>query len=192
MNPLFEPHDPALVSRLIEEYPLALLVSRRLNASQLPLLGEQGADGETGALFGHCARTNPLVADFAEDPEGLVVFTGPQGYISPSLVSKPDWGPTWNYASLRFHVRIAFVPEETQRSVERLAEKLEGEDWSLERLGGRAEGMLSHIIAFRARVTGSDHVFKLGQDESPQSHREIVAAHADRTLAEWMTATRRR
>lgn len=191
MNPLFEPRDPALIRRLIDEYPLALLVSPKLNASPLPLLAELEGQGRVGALFGHCARSNPLVADFAEDPAGLVIFSGPQGYVSPSLVSKADWGPTWNYVSLRFRVEVEFVPDETQRSVEQLAEKLEGDRWSLARLGARADGMMAGIIAFRARVTGTDHVLKLGQDESDQSHAEIIAAHPDRVLADWMLATRR-
>ncbi len=192
MNPLFEPRHPALIRRLINEYPLAMLVSPRLHVSPLPLLAEPDAEGEVKALFGHCARSNSLVADFAEDRRGLAIFSGPQGYISPSLVSKPDWGPTWNHASLRFHVEVEFVPDETQRSVEQLAEKLEGDRWSLARLGARAEGMMAGIIAFRAWVTGTDHVLKLGQDESDQSHAEIVAAHPDRTLADWMIATRQR
>lgn len=191
MNPLFEPRDPALIDRLIGDYPLALLVSHRLNASPLPLLAEPDGEGGIASLFGHLARANPLVADFAEDPAGLVVFNGPQGYVSPSLVSRPDWGPTWNYAVLRFRVEVAFVPDETSRALEQLAAKLEGETWSLARLGARADAMMTHIIAFRARVTGTDHVFKLGQDESVQTHREIVAGHADRVLADWMEATRR-
>jgi transcriptional regulator len=191
MNPLFESAQPEWVQRVIDEYPLALLISHKLNASPLPLLAEWDEQGNIAALFGHCARANPLVGDFAGNPEGLVVFNGPQGYISPRLVSKPDWGPTWNYASLRFRVEVRFVPEETQRAVELLAGKLEGHGWSLARLGARTDAMMSQIIAFRARVTGADHVFKLGQDESSQSHAEIVAGHPDRTLAEWMAATRR-
>ena len=190
MNPLFEPAGSEWVQRTVDEYPLAHLISRKLNASPLPLLAERDERGSLVALFGHCARANPLVRDFAEDPEGLVIFSGPQGYISPSLVSKPDWGPTWNYASLRFRVEVDFVPEETRRSVEQLAEKLEGERWTIARLGARADAMLAQIIAFRARVTGTDHVFKLGQDESDQSHAEIVAGHPDRNLASWMAKTR--
>jgi len=192
MPSLFEPRDPALIRRLIDAYPLALLVSGKFNASPLPLLAEPDGEGDVTALFGHCGRTNPLVADFAEDPSGLIIFSGPDGYVSPSLVSKPDWGPTWNYASLRFRVEVSFVPEETRSSVERLAEKLEGDRWSLSRLGARADGMMAAIIAFRARVTGTDHVFKLGQDESDQAHAEIVAGHPDPRLAEWMVLAGRR
>lgn len=191
MNPLFRPRDPALIRRLVDEYPLALLISPSLHASPLPLLAETDAEGNITALFGHCARSNPLVGAFAENPSGLAIFSGPQGYVSPSLVSKPDWGPTWNYASLRFRVEVTFVPDETRRAVEQLAEKLEGDRWSLAQMGDRVPGMMAGIIAFRARVTGTDHVLKLGQDESDRSHAEIVAGHSDRTLTEWMRATRR-
>jgi transcriptional regulator len=186
MNSRFEPRDGVAIQRLIDEYPLGLLVSGRLHASPLPLLAEMSPDGEIAALFGHCARDNSLVEDFTRDPAGLIVFQGPHGYVSPALVSKPDWGPTWNYAVLRFRVSVAFVPEETEASVARLASSLEGDRWPLSRLGPRADAMMRHIIAFRATVTGTDHVFKLGQNESVAAHAEIVEGHADRTLASWM------
>jgi transcriptional regulator len=85
----------AAARRLIGEYPLAWLVSRRFNASPLPLLAEVDDQGSITALFGHCASSNPLCADFAEDAAGLVLFNGPAGYISPRLVSERDWAPTW-------------------------------------------------------------------------------------------------
>lgn len=65
MTTLFEPGDPADISRLIADHPLAWVVSRNFHSSPLPLLAETGADGQVLALFGHCARRNPLVADFA-------------------------------------------------------------------------------------------------------------------------------
>lgn len=72
------------------------MVSRRFNASPLPLLAECDDHGSIVALFGHCARSNPLCEDFADDPAGLVLFNGPAGYISPALVDEADWAPAWN------------------------------------------------------------------------------------------------
>ena len=74
-------------------------------------------------------------------------------------------------------------------AVDRLVEAMEGDDpdrWSTDLLGARRDAMLDRIIAFRAHVIGTDHHFKLGQDEAEQAFGEIVARHPDRELAAWM------
>lgn len=182
----FEPRDAADSAKLIAGHPLGWLVSARFNASPLPLLAETGEDGTVVSLFGHCALGNPLVADFRADPQGLILFNGPQGYVSPDLVSKPDWGPTWNYAVLRYRVEVEFVGDETGQAIERLVAAMEGDNWSTARLGPRYERMLEQIIAFRAHVRAAEPAFKLGQDESAATFGEIVRGHPDRTLAAWM------
>ncbi|GAB5349743.1 FMN-binding negative transcriptional regulator [Alteriqipengyuania sp. 357] len=184
-----EPDMADRIARLVSEYPLAWVVSRAFNASPLPLLAERNSKGEISALFGHCARGNPLYEDFKLDASGLVLFNGPEGYISPRHISETDWGPTWNYAVLRFKVEIEFRPEETRASVERLLDHLEGREpgrWTTAELGARYEGMLDRIIAFRAHVCDWTPVFKLGQDEKADVFAQIVANHPDRQLTNWM------
>lgn len=186
MTSLYAPRETADIARLIADHPLAWLVSRHFRASPLPLIAETDASGAVVALFGHCARRNPLVADFTADPRGLILFNGPAGYVPTTLLSKPDWAPTWNYAVLRFQVDVEFVGAETRDAIERLVDKMEGDAWSTTSLGERYETMLDQIIAFRAHVRFAEHRFKLGQDESPQGFAEIVAGHTDPTLVKWM------
>ncbi|MBB6425055.1 FMN-binding negative transcriptional regulator [Sphingopyxis sp. JAI128] len=192
MTNLYAPRSAADIEQLIADYPLAWLVSRDFHASPLPLLAETDGGGAVVALFGHCARRNPLVADFTADPRGLVLFNGPAGYVPTSLLSKPDWAPTWNYAVLRFIVEIEFVEGETQDAIERLVSKMEDGAWSTASLGTRYGKMLDQIIAFRAHVRSAEHSFKLGQDESAHGFAEIVAGHSDRTLAVWMEGQAKR
>ncbi|APZ98520.1 hypothetical protein BWQ93_08440 [Sphingopyxis sp. QXT-31] len=186
----FEPRHAGDPARLIAAYPLGWLVSASFNASPLPLLAETGADGAIVSLFGHCARNNPLVADFRTDPRGLILFNGPRGYVSPSLLSKPDWAPTWNYAVLRYRVEVELVEGETREAIERLVDAMEHGNWSTERVGPRYETMLTHIVAFRAHVRSAEPAYKLGQDESAEGFAEIVAGHPNRVLAEWMEGQR--
>ncbi|MFC4257255.1 FMN-binding negative transcriptional regulator [Altererythrobacter xixiisoli] len=176
---------------LIDRHPLAWLVSRRFHASPLPLLAERDEHGRLQALFGHCARSNPLVEDFASDSKGLALFNGPSSYISPRYVSRTDWAPTWNFAALRVGVEVEFVPAETGDAVQRLLAHLERQSpghWSTAQLGDRYHQMLSHIIAFRAHVRQLDPRFKLGQDERPEEFREICDHSPDPQLVEWMQA----
>lgn len=188
----FVPRDPADVPALVSAYPLGWIVSNGAGgfaATPLPLLAECDDDGRIVALFGHFARANPHIAALVADPRAIVLIQGPQGYISPRLVSNPSWGPTWNYAVAKFQVEIAFVPEENRDAVKRLAAALEGtgdDAWTIERMGARADQLLPHIIAFRAQVLAADPCFKLGQDEASGTFDEIVAGLTDPALADAM------
>jgi transcriptional regulator len=192
---LFVPRERADIPRLIGEYPLAWVVSagpEGMAATPLPLLAETDAGGEVVSLFGHFARSNPQVALIERQPQAMILFQGPNAYVSARLVANPTWGPTWNYAVLRFDVEIGFVPEETGESVERLAAHLErdqAEPWTPARMGERRALLLRGIIAFRARVTATHSRFKLGQDENPQTFDEIVSGLDDPALAAWMHRT---
>jgi len=186
MTSLYDPRDTADIRQLIANHPLAWLISGDFHASPLPLIAETDDSGKVVALFGHCALRNALVGDFRANPRGLILFNGPSGYVPTTLLSKPDWAPTWNYAVLRFVVEVEFVGEETRDAIEQLVAKMEDGAWSTASLGPRYDKMLDQIIAFRAHVRSAEHSFKLGQDESAQGFAEIVAGHSDRTLAKWM------
>ncbi len=176
---------------LIDRHPLAWVVSRDFNASVLPLLAERDGDGAITSLIGHCARNNPLVADFANDPKGLVLFNGPAGYISTQYVSNQNWAPTWNYAVLRMEVEIEWLPDDTAAFVDRLLDHMEGAApgrWSTAELGERYAAMMARIIGFRAHVRAIRPQFKLGQDENRPTFAEIVDHLPGTDLAAWMEA----
>jgi transcriptional regulator len=194
-NP-YRPRDPSDVAKLVEAYPLCWVVAggsdRRL-AAPLPLLAQTDPNGRVESLLGHMARANPLRSALESEPRATILCMGPQGYVSPRLVSNPTWGPTWNYAACRFEVVIHFVPDETDSALWRLAEALEGNGpgaWTPDRMGDRYDQLKERIIAFRAHVRESDPRFKLGQDESDVVFSDIVETLADRTLADWMKQTR--
>lgn len=177
---------------LIAQYPLAWLVtsgSGVFDAVPLPLLAETDADGRLVALFGHCSRGNAQVDALRADPRALVLFMGPQGYMSPGLVSQPRWVPTWNFAVAAITVDVEFVEEETLDSVERLTNMAEADKprpWTLADAGDRIGSLLPRIIAFRAHVREIDARFKLGQEESPAVAADLIAGTADTGLSAWM------
>lgn len=91
---------------LIRSHSLGLLITAGpsgLQANHVPFLID--ADGsEHGTLRAHLARANPQCQELAAVTECLVVFQGPQHYISPSLYpTKRETGkvvPTWNYITV--------------------------------------------------------------------------------------------
>ncbi len=96
----------AVQHALIRERSLGLLVTAGpggLQANHVPFLVDADA-GECGTLRAHLARANPQWQELPTVEECLVVFQGPQTYISPSLYStKREHGkvvPTWNYITV--------------------------------------------------------------------------------------------
>ena len=140
------------------------------------------------ALLGHIPRAHPQHAALRDDPRAGILCMGPQGYVSPLLVSNPTWGPTWNYAMCRFETDVHFVPDETDaaRSLPRPSRDSRPTARSPGRMGARYEQLKERIIAFRAVVRETHARFKLGQDENDQTFGEIVDGLQDRELAEWM------
>ena len=66
-------------------------------------------------LRAHVARANPLWREARDDVEALVVFQGPQGYVSPGWYpSKAEHGkvvPTWNYVMVQARGRLRAVDD---------------------------------------------------------------------------------
>ena len=188
----FEPRTQADLLKLIGEYPLAWVVSADSSgfcATPLPMLAEPGPDGGTASLLGHFALSNPHVAMLRAAPQATILFMGPQGYISPELISKPGWAPTWNYAMAQFDVQIEFVPQENSQALEKLVYWMERErqvPWTVARMGARYERMAQKIVAFRAQIQRVRGRFKLGQDESQQTRTEILQKLDNADLVRWM------
>lgn len=100
----FEERDITVLHALIRSHPLGGWVTQAEGAlvvNHIPFLVDS-EKGEHGTLVGHVARANPVWKSFSREMASLVIFQGPQGYISPSWYpSKHEHGkavPTWNYA----------------------------------------------------------------------------------------------
>ncbi len=105
--PLHREDDLARQHNLIKARTIGLLIShgpQGLVANAVPFLLDPAAS-KLGTLRAHVARANPQWRNLAESPEALVVFQGPDHYVSPSWYpSKQETHkvvPTWNYAMVQ-------------------------------------------------------------------------------------------
>ena len=153
----------------------------KFRATPLPLRPRVGADGRIEALEGHMGRSNPQCAALQRDGARSVLFSGPQGYISPSWVSNRTWAPTWNYAVVQFVVTIAF--DETPARLDAHLDDLVGamergrpSAWQPSEMGARYETLKRRIVPFEATVVEQRAKFKLGQDERDAVFTEITEA----------------
>lgn len=102
----FEESRIEVLHQLIREHPLGALVTlsaQGLNANHIPFEID-GALGPRGTLRGHVARANPVWRDHSQTAEALVIFIGPQAYVTPSWYqTKSETGevvPTYNYLAV--------------------------------------------------------------------------------------------
>jgi transcriptional regulator len=114
----FEETRPEVLHELVRAHPLGLLVTlgpAGLQANPVPFMLDLAAEGGAAVLRAHVARANPVWREARVDVESLVVFQGPQAYISPSLYpSKAATGkvvPTWNYVMVQARGTLRVVDD---------------------------------------------------------------------------------
>jgi transcriptional regulator len=190
----FRQDDLATLHEQMRACRLPTLVShgsQGLLASHLPLLLAPD-EGEYGTLYGHFARANPQWRDLAEDSEVLVIFQGPEAYISPSwYAAKAEHGkvvPTWNYISVQAHGR-AEVFDDAERLlqlVSRLSALYEADrpqPWAVSDAPREyIDSMLRAIVGFALPIQRIEGKWKLGQNRSSADQvgvREGLTASSD-------------
>ena len=106
--PSFAEQRPEVMLDFIEAHPFGALVTASadgLFATHIPFVLDRSAGaGPHGTLRAHVARANPHSSRPPITAEGLVIFAGPQAYVSPAnYPSKARHGkvvPTWNYVAV--------------------------------------------------------------------------------------------
>lgn len=171
---------------LIKAHPLATLVTTTahgLEANHIPLLIDP-EPAPYGTLRGHVARGNPIWRTFNADSEVLVVFQGPQGYITPSWYrSKTQHGkvvPTWNYAAVHAYgpLRIFDDAEWLRRLVTRLTDTQElpfEKPWQVtDAPADYIDTMLKAIVGIEIPLRRLQGKWKMSQNRLPQDRDGVI------------------
>jgi transcriptional regulator len=114
----FDESRTEVLHELIHTHPLGVLVtlgSRGLEANHIPWEIDPTA-GPMGTLRGHVARGNAVWRDTSPDVEALVIFQGPQAYVTPSwLAAKAETGkvvPTYNYVVVHAYGPLTVIDDQ--------------------------------------------------------------------------------
>jgi len=171
----------------IDAHPLGALVTvsgGELFATHLPLLLDRSR-GVHGVLQGHIARANPQHALPAGTADALIIFTGPDAYISPAFYAgKEEHGkvvPTWNYVAVHAYGSVRYVPdrEYLRRHVERLTARHEGNrprPWSVgDAPESYIESMLAAIVGVELEITRLEGKWKMSQNRPAEDIDGVVA-----------------
>ena len=179
----FKEKDKESILNFMEEHPFAFMTGSYLSggqvATQLPILLEE----RKGELFlqGHIMRNTDHHKAFVENPNALLVFTGPSCYVSASWYSNPQIGSTWNYMSVHVGGQVKWMSnKELIAFMRKLTLKFEkGNTQSLtfyDNLPDQfLQKMMPAIVGFEIKAEKIDNIFKLSQNRDEKIYLNIIS-----------------
>ena len=178
--------DVGEMHALMRARPFATLVSSGsdgLTATHLPTVLK--VEGEHGVIECHLARANQHWRDLAAGGEALMIFQGPEGYITPnwypSKAVHQKVVPTWNYAVVHAYGRPEVVPDKDwlRRHVGELTdqqEKSEAVPWAVtDAPDSYIDVMLRGIVGFRFVIGRLQGKWKMSQNREVPDRLGVVA-----------------
>jgi transcriptional regulator len=184
----FEERDVGVLHQLVRTHPLGALVTltqNGLDANHIPFL-VQSDPAPYGTLHGHIARANPLWRDFSPNVQALVIFQGPQTFISPSWYpSKKETAkvvPTWNYVVVHAHghLRVIDDPIWVRAHLEQLTNRHEAEHpvpWKVtDSPADYLEKMVGAIVGLEIPIAQLVGKWKVSQNRSARDREGVIEA----------------
>lgn len=181
-SPYFKEQNKQVLLDFLEKYPLAFIsgIDAEGNpvATQIPLILVE-RDGEL-YLQGHMMRNTDHHKALKKNPKVLVVFTGPNCYVSASWYTDPHGGSTWNYMSVHVQGELQFLTEDQLKTLM--------QEFTLKHEAGNTHSptvfnnlpesyqnkMLPAIEGFELKITNLENVFKLSQNRDQSSYTNII------------------
>lgn len=205
-HPAFRMDDQSEMTAFIEARHFAtLVVSGEAGpvAAHIPMILKRDAAGAPVTLEGHVARNNPLAAAAGGGVRALVIFTGADAYVTPSLyLSKREHGkvvPTWNYMAVHVTGSIETFDDANalHQQVSQITDMMEqptAVPWKVsDAPDDYIAKMLNAITGVRITIAAIEGIAKLSQNR-PEGDRAGVLNgfthsndHAARQLAAEMT-----
>ncbi len=182
----FDEQRVEVMQELMRERPLATVVtmsSQGLNANHIPLyLSTEPAP--FGTLRGHVARANPMWRDLQTGLETLVIFHGPDAYISPSwYATKQESGkvvPTWNYAVVHAYGTLQVIDDASwvRNQLEALTahnERRFTEPWAVsDAPRDFTEKLIAAVIGIEIVISSLSGKWKVSQNQPPQNQAGVI------------------
>ena len=182
----FKQTDMAQLKNLMKEYPFATLVTYSeagIEATHLPVIYRCVNGNEL--IQGHIAKVNKLWESVKNGSDVLLIFNGPNGYISPNYYpTKKVTGkavPTWNYVVVQVKGHISFVHDEQwiYNLVDDLTQEHESGQavpWSIKDAPDNyIKKMLPAIVGIEIAVGSIEGQWKLSQNQPEINKSGVVS-----------------
>lgn len=178
--PLFRESDPETLLGRIRAWPLGLVC---VNGEVAPLAAHTPvlADIDTGKprLRFHLSAHNAVSRQLEAGASALIVFTGPDAYISPDWYGPvPNQVPTWNYLSVE--AEGAAEPTDATQFLDDVSSHFEAHllpkpPWTRAKMDpGSFELMLRGIRAFQLTPIRFEGITKLSQNKTTASREGVI------------------
>ncbi|MCM4155526.1 FMN-binding negative transcriptional regulator [Gramella sp. AN32] len=121
----YKKDNEEFIFQFIKKHPFATLISRSENlvATHIPVLLQ--GDAVSFQLYAHIANHNEQLQSLKDGTEVLVIFHGPNSYISSSWYENKDIS-TWDYQAVHINGRIKLqTKQELEKSLESLVKYFE-------------------------------------------------------------------
>lgn len=178
--------DVAAMRTHIAEHPLGAWVCTAYNqlmANHIPFVWDAQHGGH-GRLLGHVSRANPVWRELASGAPSVVMFMGPDAYITPSWYpGKRAHGkvvPTWNYVTVHAH-GMARAIEDTEwilDVINRLTDAQESRrdrPWKVsDAPAAYIDRMLRAVVGIEITIERLEGRLKVSQDEDEQDRLGTV------------------
>jgi transcriptional regulator len=171
---------------LIRAFPLGTLITAGptgIVANHVPFLVDPERS-KLGALRAHIARANPLWRELDRAAEALVIFQGPERYITPSWYeTKRDTGkvvPTWNYVAVHAYGPIKVIDDldwlRTQiEDLTRANEEARAEPWAVSDAPESFVAALARgIVGIEIEIGRIEGKWKVSQNRPEADRRGVV------------------
>ena len=185
--PLFAMGEENDILAFCAAHPFAALVTPGadgLFATHLPVILKRAPAGET-AFFGHIARANPHWQNTAAGSEALLIFTGPQAYVTPSWYpTKKETAkvvPTWNYGAVHVRGRVTWPTDAAflRQNLADLTDRHEAgreEPWALSDAPDDFVAMqMRAIVGMHFAVTSFDGKIKMSQNRPAADVEGVIS-----------------
>jgi transcriptional regulator len=182
----FQQNDSVHLQEIMVNYPFATLVTHSqsgLEVNHLPFFLTKSKEKEL--LQGHISKANPLWKNLNDNAEVLLVFHGPNCYISPNhYPTKKETGkavPTWNYVVVHVKGTLSFIHDQAWKldMINNLTNQHEAEQdnpWSISDAPEiYIEKMLPAIVGLEIEVLSITGQWKLSQNQPEKNKQGVVA-----------------
>lgn len=179
--------DTDILYQFIKDYPLATLVSVEnsvLNANHIPLYLQTSTEKAT--LQGHINKANTMWQECVEDQKVLLIFHGPNAYISPNYYESKQHTskqvPTWNYSVVHVQGRIYFKHDRqwTLQSIENLTdyhESSQAHPYSIADAPKEyIDTLLKAVVGMEVMIDTLVGNFKLSQNKTHDDWAGVISA----------------
>lgn len=184
----FQQTEVSELYSVINEYPLAAVIytdADGLQANHFPLIHSLSDTGY-GTLSAHVPRINPVSKIGSEALDVLVIFQGPQCYISPSWYPSKQVTekvvPTWNYLVVHAKGKMRIIDDQNWVSahLQMFTDKMEAKFENPWRVSDApvdfTAKLMMHLVGVEVTIDSLEGKWKVSQNRSADDQKGVSDA----------------